>query len=212
MLARHHVPKRASCIADAAELDVAAGSLHAPAVGHFVAVPPTEPRSGALRSVLARAHKPHCLSVGDRISNEQKYSHFRPLPLLAVGDNRARESDAGEAFSRHGGKVFRYLLRRIGNPDDAEELTQRVFTDITAALARGERPDSMLAWLYAVAERRFTDELRRRARAADVSQRAFVDAQSREPSEYGAAVATALREEIERLPVEQGRVVVIEGE
>lgn len=132
-----------------------------------------------------------------------------PLPLLTVYDNEASESDAGEAFSRHGGKVFRYLLRRIGNPHDAEELTQRVFTDITATLARGERPDSMLAWLYAVAERRFTDELRRRARAADISQRAFLDAQSREPSEYGPAVATALREEIERLPVEQGRVVVM---
>jgi len=129
--------------------------------------------------------------------------------LAFVDDNKASETDAGEAFSRHGGKIFRYLLRRIGNRHDAEELTQRVFTDVTAALARGERPDSMLAWLYTVAERRFTDELRHRARAADVSQRAVVDAQPRERSEYGPAVATALREEIERLPVDQGRVVVM---
>jgi DNA-directed RNA polymerase specialized sigma24 family protein len=55
---------------------------------------------------------------------------------LTVDDNKASETDAGKAFSRHGGKIFRYLLRRIGNRHDAEELTQRVFTDVTAALAR----------------------------------------------------------------------------
>lgn len=105
--------------------------------------------------------------------------------------------------------IYRYLLRRTGSVHDAEELTQRVFVDATAAFARGERPDSVLAWLYSVAERRFIDELRRRARATDYLDVAALDAEPKESSTYGPAVVAAIKRGIERLPEDQREVVIM---
>lgn len=73
-----------------------------------------------------------------------------------------REGVVETAFRRHYGDVYRFLLRRTGDPHEAEELGQRVFADAAAAeqqLERDRRP--LLPWLLAVAQRRWVDELRR---------------------------------------------------
>lgn len=126
-----------------------------------------------------------------------------------MGDSKEREGDAGRAFRSYSRQIYRYLLRRTGSVQDAEELTQRVFTDATAAFVRGERPDSVLAWLYAVAERRFIDELRRRARASEYVDASAIEAAPREASVYGPAVADAIKRGIERLPEDQREVVIM---
>lgn len=76
-----------------------------------------------------------------------------------------REDVVETAFRRHYGDVYRFLLRRTGDPHEAEELGQRVFADAAAAeqqLEQDRRP--LLPWLLAVAQRRWVDELRRRHR------------------------------------------------
>ncbi len=76
-----------------------------------------------------------------------------------------REGVVETAFRRHYGDVYRFLLRRTGDPHEAEELGQRVFADAAAAeqqLEGDRRP--LLPWLLAVAHRRWVDELRRRHR------------------------------------------------
>jgi RNA polymerase sigma-70 factor (ECF subfamily) len=115
--------------------------------------------------------------------------------------------DLAAVYERHRYKVYRYLLRRTGSADEAEELTQRVFADAVDSLARGSRPDSVAAWLFAVAERRFVDEIRRRTRAAN-----FIRAQPEPPKsdlDYGPAVAQALRRSLKRLPDDQREIVVM---
>jgi RNA polymerase sigma-70 factor, ECF subfamily len=82
---------------------------------------------------------------------------------VATEDSRLVE----DAYRRHGLRIYRFFLRRFGDHHEAEDLAQRVFADAAAALARS-RPDSELGWLYAVAERRFADELRRRRRIASI--------------------------------------------
>lgn len=135
-------------------------------------------------------------------------SEVAALPLAVVGDDSTHNNAAEQAFRRHSGQIYRYLLRLTGDHHEAEELTQRVFTDAAAALSSPNPPESLLGWLYAVAERRFVDELRRRKRLAE-----FVAATPREPRQadtsYGRAVAQALAREIERLPTEQREVVVM---
>jgi RNA polymerase sigma-70 factor (ECF subfamily) len=115
--------------------------------------------------------------------------------------------DLAAVYRRHQHRIFRYLLRRSGSRQDAEELTQRVFADAAGALSRGERPESMLAWLFTVAERRFVDEIRRRTRAADFMRTQVEPAAS--SLNYGPAVAHALRSGIEALPNDQREVVVM---
>jgi RNA polymerase sigma-70 factor (ECF subfamily) len=100
--------------------------------------------------------------------------------------------------------VYRFLLRRTRNHCDAEELTQQVFADATAALSRSEPPQSMRGWLYAVAERRLIDELRRRKRAAT-----FADAATADLGDTGGDTMQALEDAVDRLPDLQRRVVVM---
>jgi RNA polymerase sigma-70 factor (ECF subfamily) len=73
------------------------------------------------------------------------------------------EGLADLAFRRHHAQIVRYLSRRTGDPDRAEDLAQEVFLDATVALsAAGFVPDSLPAWLHTIAKRRFADDARRR--------------------------------------------------
>jgi RNA polymerase sigma-70 factor, ECF subfamily len=109
-----------------------------------------------------------------------------------------------QAFVRYSAEVYRFLLRRTRNHCDAEELTQEVFADATSALSRSEPPRSMRGWLYAVAERRLIDELRRRKRAATL-----VDVATPDPGYADGDTLQALEDAVDRLPDLQRRVVVM---
>lgn len=113
---------------------------------------------------------------------------------------------AEQAFRRHYGEVYRYVLRRTGNPGDAEELTQEVFADAAAAEERLERDSRpLLPWLLAVAHRRWVDELRRRRRQRTALGALAV---SSERSTSESELAGALRAALGRLPHEQQEAVV----
>jgi RNA polymerase sigma-70 factor, ECF subfamily len=105
-----------------------------------------------------------------------------------------------DAYIQYRAEVYRFLVRRIGSRCDAEELTQQVFTDATSAFSSGEPPRSMRGWLYAVAERRAVDELRRRRRAAEAAGALAADCAPAAAATTG-AVDEALRglSEIQRL-------------
>ncbi len=111
------------------------------------------------------------------------------------------------AFRRHHAQIYRYLRRRTGDPDRAEDLAQEVFADAAAALACGDwHPESMLAWLYTIAQRRFADEARRRRNSVDgVPLDGVLD--ELPARDYGPDVAYALREAILRLTPNQRQVI-----
>jgi RNA polymerase sigma-70 factor (ECF subfamily) len=111
------------------------------------------------------------------------------------------------AFRRHHAQIYRYLRRRTGDADRAEDLAQEVFVDAAAALSRGDwRPTSMVAWLHTIAQRRFADELRRcHQPSIGVPFDEFRDEVS--AREHGPNVAGPLREAIFRLTPGQRQVI-----
>lgn len=136
----------------------------------------------------------------------QAATEVNALPSGSVADKNA-EQLADEAYRRHGGQIYRYLLRRTGHQPDAEDLTQKVFADAAAALQAGSRPDSILAWLYTVAERRFVDYLRRiKARPESRLSDRLPDPHT---LEYGGDIAAALAGALSRLPEPQQMVIVM---
>jgi len=54
-------------------------------------------------------------------------------------------------YRRHRGDVYRFLLRDLGSPEDAEDITQTAFLNAYRALDRGERPERPHAWLLTIA-------------------------------------------------------------
>jgi RNA polymerase sigma-70 factor, ECF subfamily len=116
------------------------------------------------------------------------------------------EGLAEQAFRRHHAQIYRYLRRRTGDPDRAEDLAQEVFADAAAALSRGDwEPESMIAWLYTIARRRFADEARRRRHSDGVPLDDVLD--ELPAPDYGPDLARALREAISRLAPSQRQVV-----
>jgi RNA polymerase sigma-70 factor (ECF subfamily) len=128
--------------------------------------------------------------------------------LVGVSEKWMMRRPAEQAFRRYYGEVYGYLLRRTGDPGEAEELTQRVFADAAAAerkLERDKRP--LLPWLLAVAHRRWVDELRRRRRRQDAIDTVAVSAE-RAATFDGELAAGALRRVLAQLPREQREVVI----
>ena len=109
-----------------------------------------------------------------------------------------------EAYVRYRGAVYTFLLRRTGSHHDAEELTQQVFADAASATSCGHPPRSMRGWLYAVAERRLIDELRRRKRAAEVAA-----ALASERDHAVGPARDALEDAVCRLPNLERRIIVL---
>lgn len=115
-------------------------------------------------------------------------------------ESRESADLAGRAFVAHHRQVYRFLLRRTGDRERAEELTQQVFADAALALRRfraGSTP--VLALLYTLAQRRFADAARRRARrGADETLDEL--AASVPAAEHDELLADALRAALARLP------------
>lgn len=131
-----------------------------------------------------------------------------PLPLALMSDPKVRPELVEEAFRRHHAEVENYLLRRLGNRDEAEELTQAVFVEAVERLPRLESPpDSMLAWLYTVAHRRFVDEIRRRTRRRRRAHLFYRD-EKVEDSAYGELAAKALGAALAAVSDEQREIVI----
>ena len=106
------------------------------------------------------------------------------------------------AFRAHYGQVYRYLRRRTGDPQRAEDLAQQVFADAAASLPDfGADAPSPLAWLYTVAHRRFVDEARLRARRPVLDDTTGAD--------YGDDLKSTIVAAFGRLPEDQRTVLAL---
>lgn len=63
---------------------------------------------------------------------------------------------------RHQQSLYRFLVRMVGSPDDAMELTQEAFVRAWQALPRWEPTAQFRTWLFRIASNAALDLLRRR--------------------------------------------------
>ena len=127
--------------------------------------------------------------------------------------DRARAGDRSafaELYDAHVDSVYRYLLYRVREPNDAEDLTSEVFTRAFANIHRYRwQGKSFLAWLYTIARNAVTDR-RRRERPTVELDSAFGLAEDG-PTAHDRAVhgerVIALRSAVKHLTVEQQEVL-----
>ena len=109
-------------------------------------------------------------------------------------------------YRRHRGDVYRFVLRDLRNPDDAEDVTQAAFLNAYRALQRGSEPEKPRAWLFTIAQN--VTRRRFRSRAAhpyevELDPDALVAPQSDAPS------AAEIRDALRRLRPNQRAVIVL---
>ena len=74
---------------------------------------------------------------------------------MSEHEHRPPKHRSDEAFERlyraHRRAVYRFVLRDLGDPQEAEDVTQMAFLDAYRALARGSRPEEPRPWLFTIA-------------------------------------------------------------
>ncbi len=79
------------------------------------------------------------------------------------------ETDAIEAFvGRYGGQIHRVAARLLGDPRDAEEVTQDVLMTVVQKIGTFKREAALSSWLYRIVANAAYDRLRSRRAQAEV--------------------------------------------
>ncbi len=128
---------------------------------------------------------------------------------------RARAGDRqafAELYDEYVDRVYRYLLFRVREAADAEDLTSEVFTRAFANIQRYRwQGKSFLAWLYTIARNAVTDRMRRARPTVDLTDALGVLDGAPTAHEYVEANdrAAALRRAITKLTNEQQEVLLL---
>ncbi len=135
-----------------------------------------------------------------------------PIPDVI---DRARSGDRAafaELYDTHVDSVYRYLMYRVREPSDAEDLASEVFTRAFANIHRYKwQGKSFLAWLYTIARNAVTDRRRRDRPTVELDNAYGLAAQG--PTAHELAVrgedVEALRGAVKHLTGEQQEVLVL---
>lgn len=113
----------------------------------------------------------HILSLDDQTFAWLVTAVLADVPVLAEDDTAlVRQAQQNlnaftDLYERHVQRVYRYLLVRVGNVPDAQDLTSQTFIAAMENLHRygGERP--FPAWLFGIARNKTADFYRRQPEA-----------------------------------------------
>lgn len=115
---------------------------------------------------------------------------------------KADPSRFAELYDEHFERVYAYVLRRVGDRSDAQDITGDVFQSALANLSRFEwRGAPFAAWLYRIAGNAIADHFQRKSRPIPEA----VPEASNEDIERRAMLFRS----VDRLPADQRRVIVM---
>jgi RNA polymerase sigma-70 factor, ECF subfamily len=81
-------------------------------------------------------------------------------------------------YQRHAQQVYRYLLARVGNVDDAQDLVSQTFLAAMQGLASYRQEQPFIAWLLGIARHKVADQFRRRHPEADLDDAEWISDES----------------------------------
>lgn len=126
-----------------------------------------------------------------------------------------RKGDAGAFDTLYKGyfrRIYNFALRRLGDPAEAEDVTQEVFTAVFSCLDRFEGKSELLVWIYGITRNILNNRLRRRGGIRLISLEELPPEAS--PVDLGPGPAAEARETLQRvqaaieeLPADQRRIL-----
>ncbi|MHA6764032.1 RNA polymerase sigma factor [Streptacidiphilus sp. PAMC 29251] len=129
---------------------------------------------------------------------------------LAEGFTRGDEACLAEMYRRWGGLVYAVAARSLGDPDEAQDITQQIFVGAWRNRAGYTRDrGSLRAWLLGIARYKVADALALRARLLRAADAAAAVNAGADPHNGAEAVVdqVLLLDELSRLPQAQQDVL-----
>jgi RNA polymerase sigma-70 factor (ECF subfamily) len=82
-----------------------------------------------------------------------------------AGNTSERSDAAGWIYERYFDRIYRYVYLKLGDPTDAEDLTEQVFLKMIESVGSFQwQGSSFASWLYRIAHNQVVDFLRQRSR------------------------------------------------
>jgi RNA polymerase sigma-70 factor, ECF subfamily len=116
-------------------------------------VPPVR-RGENVMSIIGQLYT--ITSAGRQTSDTSDVALIRSI---AAGDKHAMQI----LFARHNVRVFRFLVRFVGDKGAAEDLVSEVFLDVWRQAGRFQARSQVTTWLLAIARNKALSALRRRS-------------------------------------------------
>ena len=131
-----------------------------------------------------------------------------PDPLeeerLLVEAARLDPGRFGALYEAHFERVYAYVVRRVRDRSEAEDVTAEVFQQALANIARFEwRGLPFVRWLFRIAANAIADRWHRRERERGIQ----ADADRTEPKSEEVEAHASLFRLVDRLPADQQRVI-----
>ena len=121
------------------------------------------------------------------------------------------EAALAELYNLYFPRVYRYILARMGNPFDAEDLTEEVFLRVLDAIGRFQwREAPFSAWLFRIAHNAVISHRRKegaRGRSSPLSEALPVDSQGPEEMVANRLALNEVMKAADTLPEAQRRVI-----
>ncbi|MFB3052382.1 MAG: RNA polymerase sigma factor [Dehalococcoidia bacterium] len=132
----------------------------------------------------------------------------RAIVDAAIGGD---EAALAELYNLYFPRVYRYIIARMGNPYDAEDLTEEVFLRVLDAIGRFQwREAPFSAWLFRIAHNAVISQRRKegaRGRSSPLSEALPVDSQGPEEMVANRLALNEVMKAADTLPEAQRRVI-----
>ena len=113
-----------------------------------------------------------------------------------------------EVWDAFHNKIRQYILKRVTDPDDAEDILQEVFLKIHNSIGQLENKERLPAWLYRICRNAVIDYYRARRREIDLSEDLAVETATYE-SDPETELAAGLRGMIGCLPEKYRQALIL---
>jgi RNA polymerase sigma-70 factor (ECF subfamily) len=118
--------------------------------------------------------------------------------------------DTTELFTRHSPGIYRYCLRRLGSPEEAEDALQLTYLNAWRSLKSGVEPDQRRPWLFGIAANVCSTALRTKLGGTSLELRdpgTLDELAAHEKA--GREELFGLSEALRKLPVRQRRALLL---
>jgi RNA polymerase sigma-70 factor (ECF subfamily) len=116
------------------------------------------------------AAKPETAKEKERSMAETTLHNNAEIPLSKADDARLIEGIlSGEAesfdalYRRYERRIFYFALKRLGDRQEAEDVTQEVFLQVHCGLSRYEGRSTLLTWMFGIAHNQVCRRFRRKS-------------------------------------------------
>lgn len=136
---------------------------------------------------------------------------------LLDGLRRGDPAAFKELYSRHFRRIHNYAIRKLGDPAEAEDVTQDVFEAVFCCIDRFEGRAELVVWIYGIARNVINNRLRRRGGVRlvsidDIPADAGPVDLGPQPLAEAREVLRHVRDAIDALPIEQRRILEMRHE